>query len=502
MLPTLNWKELAQLSELIKPEVEGSFVERLIIPERKELSAGYFKGEWALRLTSKKGESFILFSIRARKPYVAWSKGKSPQACARATHSAFDLNLSKHLKGSRLLHVETLPQERVLILWFSQSGSSLNQQLGLIFSLIPAAPEAFLVEGHREHIHQGWRILARSRTFKDEDKNSEFFLPPQGGKAPQNPEVRRSFFERPDSFFYEIEKHIESECFSIRTQAAQKELKQYLKQTLDRIKQSQTSLTEALHEPDWQHLGDLLKSSLGNPPFLLPDATREVFNYETEETVKIPCDPKLSVKEQVEKFYQNQKRKQRRHTEALLRLERFKEIQEKLETTLQQLQSQDDWKTLIEAEKLAQIPPPQSGHSEKGRKEKKGAFWSGKTFTSSDGMTIYVGRNKDENMELTFKIARGNDIWLHVRGKPGAHAIIPIQPGKSASLEALLDAAHLVIYYSGGEHWGKAEVDYTFKKYVKRIKNSTEASYNQNKTLIIQIDELKIKKLLDQHAKN
>ena len=55
-------------------------------------------------------------------------------------------------------------------------------------------------------------------------------------------------------------------------------------------------------------------------------------------------------------------------------------------------------------------------------------------------------------------------------------------------LETLLDAATLAIYYSGGETWGKTEVDYTFKKHVKWIKDSTEASYTHNKTLLVDPD--------------
>jgi len=109
---------------------------------------------------------------------------------------------------------------------------------------------------------------------------------------------------------------------------------------------------------------------------------------------------------------------------------------------------------------------------------------------------VMVGRSRDENLELTFKHARGNDIWLHVRGRPGAHVVVPLQPGKSAPLETLLDAALLAVYYSGGEKWGKTEVDYTYKKYVKRIKDSTEASYTNNKTLLVDQDASRLKRLL------
>jgi predicted ribosome quality control (RQC) complex YloA/Tae2 family protein len=74
--------------------------------------------------------------------------------------------------------------------------------------------------------------------------------------------------------------------------------------------------------------------------------------------------------------------------------------------------------------------------------------------------------------------------------------VIPVPTGKSVPLETLLDAAVLTVYFSGGEKWGKTEVDYTFKKYVKRIKDSSEASYTNNKTLLIKPDAERRKRLL------
>jgi predicted ribosome quality control (RQC) complex YloA/Tae2 family protein len=106
-----------------------------------------------------------------------------------------------------------------------------------------------------------------------------------------------------------------------------------------------------------------------------------------------------------------------------------------------------------------------------------------------------VGRNASENLELTFKIARGNDIWLHVKARPGSHTVILLPPNRSASLETLLDAANLCILYSGGRDWGKTEVDYTLRKHVKKIKNQTEVSYSSPKTLSVVLDAARLKRL-------
>ena len=40
------------------------------------------------------------------------------------------------------------------------------------------------------------------------------------------------------------------------------------------------------------------------------------------------------------------------------------------------------------------------------------------------GVEIIVGRNARQNELVTFKLARAEDLWLHVRRAPGAHVII------------------------------------------------------------------------------
>ena len=45
-------------------------------------------------------------------------------------------------------------------------------------------------------------------------------------------------------------------------------------------------------------------------------------------------------------------------------------------------------------------------------------------FVSSDGFDIYVGKNNNQNDQLTLKTATNNDLWLHTKDIPGSHVII------------------------------------------------------------------------------
>ena len=69
------------------------------------------------------------------------------------------------------------------------------------------------------------------------------------------------------------------------------------------------------------------------------------------------------------------------------------------------------------------------------------------------GVPIYVGRGADKNDELTWKIARGNDLWLHTRDVPGAHVVVPLDRGaggaaRAVDAETLVDAATLAAHHS------------------------------------------------------
>jgi predicted ribosome quality control (RQC) complex YloA/Tae2 family protein len=351
-------------------------------------------------------------------------------------------------------------------------------------------------------------VIARSRLLRgkgeDTPKEALLFTPPDGARAPVDMPIREELRSL-KSILQQLETNTDKEAFVLRLQESERKVRDLSKQTKDRVRQSEVAKAESQREADWQRYGDLLKANMG----MLSKSgnsvlEREVLNFETDEKIKIPCDPKLDLRQQVEKFFSLAQRKSRRASEAQNRIQMFTEILERLkrdETILLSLREnfgatdKPDWKKLEEVEHHLRggIAKPVAGTSSKDKR--KGA-WLGKSFVSKDGWAVWAGRSKDENLELTFKHARGNDMWLHVRGRPGSHAVIPVQPGKSIPLETLLDAANIVIHYSNGQNWGKTEVDYTFKKYVKRIKDSTEASYTNNKTLIVELDPQRMKRLL------
>ncbi|MEK7690070.1 MAG: NFACT RNA binding domain-containing protein, partial [Bdellovibrionota bacterium] len=320
------------------------------------------------------------------------------------------------------------------------------------------------------------QVLGSSRD-SGETKSGRIFdwgLLTQKGNPPPNPIIRE------DLTIEHFREALDREAWNSRLLAFQRAVREKRVALLSKLKQSRESALRARGEPDWQREADHLKAQLGTVK-----TAADVVG------LKVNLDPKLDLSANLEALYRNAKRKKRRIGEAEIRAEDATAALARLEGL-----EVTDWATLASAETalIPGSPAVAGGSSTKKRTE------VGKIFRSSNGALIRLGRNSKENLEVTFRAAKGNDLWLHVRGKPSAHAVIHLSPGKSAALETLLDAAMLVLHFSKGADWGKTEVDYTFRKNVKRIKDSTQVSYTGNKTLIVTLDPVRLARLLASEA--
>ena len=88
---------------------------------------------------------------------------------------------------------------------------------------------------------------------------------------------------------------------------------------------------------------------------------------------------------------------------------------------------------------------------------------------SVDGFTIFVGRNAQQNEEVTFRRAGPDDLWLHARGVPGAHVIIK-SDGRPVPEAVVEQAARWAAYYSAARQGtSRVQVDVTERRYVRRL---------------------------------
>ena len=83
------------------------------------------------------------------------------------------------------------------------------------------------------------------------------------------------------------------------------------------------------------------------------------------------------------------------------------------------------------------------------------------TYTLPDGWTVLVGRTDADNDYLSFRVARPNDWWFHVRGMPGSHVILQGPPGADADRQTLTRAAAIAAYHSKARNAGVVAVSGT-----------------------------------------
>lgn len=86
-----------------------------------------------------------------------------------------------------------------------------------------------------------------------------------------------------------------------------------------------------------------------------------------------------------------------------------------------------------------------------GRPDPRGA--RGYRMLEMAGWEILVGRAARDNDELTFRVARPNDLWLHASGCAGSHVIVrrgegADLAGEEAPAEVVARAAELAAFHS------------------------------------------------------
>ncbi len=238
-----------------------------------------------------------------------------------------------------------------------------------------------------------------------------------------------------------------------------------------------------------------------------------------EATITIPLDPSLSPAANAERFFKSARRGRRgamrvaaRHdeTEAELgrvhawsqrvaeaaNLETLGDVQKEMRETPRLLAARDlamlDGNTVTPGAALKR--PPTGGVSRRDRR----TGLDPRRFLSSDGLPILVGRDTRGNDYLTLRVARSQDLWLHVQGRSGSHVVVQVaHRSGGVPRRTLIQAAQLAAYYSQARDDSKVAVDYTLRKYVRKPRKTKPGlvTISQEKTIIVAPDKSLIEKL-------
>ncbi len=193
----------------------------------------------------------------------------------------------------------------------------------------------------------------------------------------------------------------------------------------------------------------------------------EVINYYTNEPLTVPLDPTLTASANAQKYFERYNKLKRTADALKDQIEETNADREQLESCLAAIDMAESESDLTEIRREL---------TDFGFVQKKAAATKGKAreakqkplvFISSDGFTMYVGRNNYQNEEVTFKIGNGGDMWFHAKGMPGSHVILK-SGGRELTDRAYEEAGALAAWYSSGRKADKVEVDYTERRNLRK----------------------------------
>ena len=243
---------------------------------------------------------------------------------------------------------------------------------------------------------------------------------------------------------------------------------------------------------EFRQKGELLTTFLHQVP---NDQDKvELDNYYTGEKILITLDKALTPNQNAQRYFKRyQKLKEAvKHLTSLI---------EETRNTILYLESVETALAQASLSEIAEIREEliQTGFIRRRQREKIQKRQKPEKYLATDGQTIIlVGRNNLQNDELTFKMAKKDELWFHAKDIPGSHVVITgnLQP----SDEVKTDAAELAAYFSKARLSNLVQVDMIE---IKKLNKPTGGkpgfvTYTGQKTLRVTPDAEKIKSMKTQ----
>ena len=262
-----------------------------------------------------------------------------------------------------------------------------------------------------------------------------------------------------------------------------------LEKNRKKLKKQEQELAATENAEEFRQKGELLTTFLHQVPNNQDQV--ELDNYYTSEKITIVLDKALTPNQNAQRYFKKyQKLKEAvKHLTGLI---------EETKETIQYLESVETALSQANLTEITEIREEliQTGFIRRRQREKIQKRKKPEKYLATDGKTIIlVGRNNLQNDELTFKMAKKEELWFHAKDIPGSHVVITgnLQP----SDEVKTDAAELAAYFSKARLSNLVQVDMIE---VKKLNKPTGGkpgfvTYTGQKTLRVTPDEAKIKSM-------
>ena len=239
--------------------------------------------------------------------------------------------------------------------------------------------------------------------------------------------------------------------------------------------------------------GDLITSNLYRMERGQSKLTCENFYEEDCPSITIQLDPLRTPQQNAAKYYKRYTKAKTAEKYLREQMEIARRDIEYLESVLEEISHGETEQDFIDIRGELK----DAGFLRKqGKKEVKRAA-KPRTFRTTSGFKVLVGRNNRQNDQLTMKDADHRDLWFHTQKIHGAHVILCTE-GREADDDTIVEAAKLAAYYSQARESGNVPVDYTAVKNVKKPAGARPGMviYSTCRTVNVTPDEALVKQLL------
>ncbi|MBI3583632.1 MAG: NFACT family protein [Nitrospinae bacterium] len=497
---SLKIDEIAKIISEIKNPIKGGKVQKIYQPSEYSLTLEIWTGNKNILL-------YISIEPHLSRIHLITEKYPNPPE-----PYPFCMFLRKHLTGARIDEISRIQDDRVIIIRLSKNVVAdvnvENKKYNLIAELTGRIGNIILTDGDMKIL----MTALKQETKEREMKAGGIYMPPSSSLSPSHLPLEKEqtggFLNEDDTpFNVEVEKRYRT----IEIERLRNEVTTGIRQKIKKLERKLEALDSDLKKVE-KYKEDNIKGELLKANFNLIKKGMEIitlkdyYQQSEDSLLTVELDPSLSPSQNIEKCFKRHKKYIRGREEILKHIEVTKkeiaQLHRKIDETMRHgseiLRSAQNDKRRTHNEKSKGARNDKKRQSARQSQDKSSPM----SFESIDGLTILVGKNNKQNDELTFKIAKGNDIWLHVRDFPGSHVVIQTGKRKDVPRETLLDAASLAICFSKLKSTSRGNIVYTFKKYVKKPKwaEAGKVIISQDKNIFVTIDPKRIDRLFKNNS--
>ena len=425
-----------------------------------------------------RSEGWLFISVEPGSPRMYLIKRRVRDLNKQSTAlNQFGLMLRKELSLTRVSAITKLPNDRIVRFQFS--GADAIGQRTLIAQLTGRSANLFVLNESEVILTQARKGVGSGQIV------GETYRPPRGrataneqateplaiangsrrqrGELPAALRDDKSISEQLDAYYTT---RAAQQSAQAQLAAARAQLSKEITRRRKLLSQLEKDLAGHADAEEHKRIGDLLLANVATAKREGGRVTIVDYFVDGAPEIAVEIDEDLTLPEEASRRFEMYRRSKRARQQIAARIAEVKLELAKVEQQRAQLESSPEAASGLLSEATTAKSQTAS------RKEKTVRIPGVRRYFSSDEYEILVGRAARDNDNLTFKIAKPNDLWLHAADYPGSHVIVRNPTRKDIPHRTLVEAAQLAAHFSQANKDPKVDVHYTQRKFLSKPKRA------------------------------